>query len=166
MRILGIIVLTLAIAAAMVWSALPPHSSLAAAVAAPAQEAQRQLSEWWRINIRQGLTERTPDYDALSRQFHDADPERGAELIRTHGCGACHRVPGLRSAQGVVGPDLEDFARQAYVGGVLPNTPGGLTRWLMNPPAHSPATAMPDLGLNADEARDIAAYLLGREVRP
>jgi cytochrome c2 len=166
MRIFGIIVLTLAIAAAMVWSALPPHSNLAAAVAEPAREAQGQLSEWWRIHIRQGLAEKAPDYDALSRRFHGADPARGADLIRSHGCGACHRVPGLRFAQGTVGPDLEGFARQAYVGGVLPNTPGGLTRWLMNPPAHSPATAMPDLGLNADEARDIAAYLLGREGRP
>ena len=165
MRSLGIILLTLLIAAAMAWSALPPQHSLAAALAEPLTRAQQQVSDWWRINIRQGLTEKTPDYEAAALRFYDADPARGADLIRAHGCGACHRVPGIRSAQGVVGPDLEDFARQSYVGGVLPNQPGGLIRWLMNPPAHSPATAMPDLGLSADEARDIAAYLLGSEVR-
>ena len=165
MRVFTFILVVLLTALAMVWSALPPQSSLAAAVADPMQEASRQVSDWYRINIRQGLVEKTPDYEAASRRFLDADPQRGVALIREYGCGACHRVPGLRDAQGTVGPDLRDFAQQSYLAGVLPNRPGDLTRWLLNPPAHSPATAMPNLGLNRDEARDIAAYLLGSEVR-
>ena len=165
MRVFTVISVLLLTGLAMVWSALPPQSSLTAAVADPMREASRQVSDWYRINIRQGLVEKTPDYEAASRRFLDADPQRGVALIRLHGCGACHRVPGLRDAQGTVGPDLHDFARQSYVAGVLPNRPGDLTRWLMNPPAHSPETAMPNLGLKRDEARDIAAYLLGSEVR-
>ena len=43
--------------------------------------------------------------------------------------------------------------------GILPNTPGGLVRWLVDPPAHSPKTAMPDLGVTTAHARHIAAYL-------
>ncbi|MEX3316946.1 cytochrome c family protein [Sulfitobacter sp. PS-8MA] len=165
MRVFTVISVVLLTALAMVWSALPPQSSLAAAMAGPVRETSQQISDWYRINIRQGLIEETPDYEAASRRFLDADPARGVDLIKLNGCGACHRVPGLREAQGTVGPDLHDFARQSYVAGVLPNRPGDLTRWLMNPPAHSPATAMPDLGLERDEARDIAAYLLGSEAR-
>ncbi|WP_217482752.1 c-type cytochrome [Sulfitobacter maritimus] len=165
MRLFTVISVVLLSALAMVWSALPPQSSLAAAVAEPVREASQQVSDWYRINIRQGLVEKTPDYEAAARRFLDADPQRGVDLIRSNGCGACHRVPGLRDAQGTVGPDLHGFARQSYVAGVLPNRPGDLTRWLMNPPAHSPATAMPNLGLKREEARDIAAYLLGSEAR-
>ncbi|SOE17149.1 cytochrome c2 [Hoeflea halophila] len=157
--------LLLVIAFAMAWSAMPPQHSVAGAAAEPFRQAGRQLSDWYRIHIRQGLAEKTPDYEAASRRFLDADPQRGAELIVQYGCGACHDIPGIRAAQGTVGPDLHDFAQQSYVAGVLPNRPGDLTRWLLNPPAHSPATAMPDLGLKQDEARDIAAYLLGSEVR-
>ena len=161
----ALISLLLVIAASMVWSAMPPHRSIAGATVEPLRQAGRQLSNWYRIHIRQGLAEKTPDYEAASRRFLGADPQRGAELIVQYGCGACHVVPGIRAAQGTVGPDLHGFARQSYVAGVLPNRPGDLTRWLMNPPAHSPATAMPNLGLEQDEARDIAAYLLGSEVR-
>jgi cytochrome c1 len=32
-------------------------------------------------------------------------------------------------------------------------------RWVKNPPAVEPGTAMPDLGLNDGQAYDIAAYL-------
>jgi cytochrome c1 len=32
-------------------------------------------------------------------------------------------------------------------------------RWLVNPQAVEPATAMPNLGLSQEQAQDIAAYL-------
>ena len=59
-----------------------------------------------------------------------------------------------------MGPPLTGLADRAYLAGVLPNTPGGMIRWLVNPSAHSPKTAMPDLDLTEDEARDIAAFLM------
>jgi hypothetical protein len=34
-----------------------------------------------------------------------------------------------------------------------------MVRWLENPPAVDPPTAMPNLQLNRHDARDIAAYL-------
>ncbi len=34
-----------------------------------------------------------------------------------------------------------------------------MERWLRDPAAFKPGTAMPDLGLGAQEARDIAAFL-------
>jgi cytochrome c1 len=42
---------------------------------------------------------------------------------------------------------------------VLPNTPADMERWLRNPPAVDPRTAMPDMGVTEQDARDIAAYL-------
>jgi cytochrome c551/c552 len=84
---------------------------------------------------------------------------RGRAAIGTYGCGACHRIPGVRGADGRVGPSLRDIADQAYVGGVVSNTPQHLMAWIQNAPALSPRTAMPDLNVSPADARDIAAYL-------
>ncbi|EHK66694.1 c-type cytochrome [Achromobacter arsenitoxydans] len=88
------------------------------------------------------------------------DPERGRQLIAERGCIACHAVPGVSGPSSRVGPPLGNMARQAYVAGLLPNTPQNLVRWLMDPPAVNPRTAMPDTGLQLADAEDIAAYLL------
>jgi cytochrome c len=88
-----------------------------------------------------------------------ADVSRGAQLVSDGGCGACHVIPGVRNAVGQVGPSLAEFGRRAMIAGQLSNTPEQLERWLMNPPAIDPETAMPNLGLRVGEARDIAGYL-------
>jgi hypothetical protein len=46
-----------------------------------------------------------------------------------------------------------------YIGGVLPNTPENMLRWLQNPPAMDPLTAMPNMGVTEADARDMAGYL-------
>ena len=87
------------------------------------------------------------------------DPLLGKAAIRAHGCNACHRIAGIPGMAANVGPPLRDMARQAYIGGVLPNTPENLVRWIIDPPSVDPRTAMPDLGIGDAEARHIAAYL-------
>lgn len=87
------------------------------------------------------------------------DEDLGRAAILRHGCGACHVIPGIRTATGRVGPQLVDFKIQTYLAGVLPNTPDNLVRWIQNPRDINPLTAMPDLGLTEAEARDIAAYI-------
>jgi cytochrome c1 len=87
------------------------------------------------------------------------DPERGAATIHRYGCGACHKIPGIPGAIGIVGPPLAKMAERGYVGGILANTPENLIRWLLDPPRVDPTTAMPNMGLSEAEARDIAAYL-------
>lgn len=87
------------------------------------------------------------------------DAGRGARLIRTFGCGSCHTVPGIRAADGVVGPPLYFFSRRTYIAGELPNTPSNLVHWIREPQSVEPGTAMPRLGLDEQQARDIAAYL-------
>lgn len=84
---------------------------------------------------------------------------RGRATIELYGCGKCHTIPGIRGANGVVGPPLESLARRTYIGGNFPNTPDTLTQWIMAPQTMKRKTAMPSLGLTEPRARDVAAYL-------
>lgn len=88
------------------------------------------------------------------------DPDRGARLISDYGCGSCHVVPGVDGADGLVGPPLTDFGRRSYIAGMLPNNADNLQTWIRDPQRIVPGNAMPDLGVPAVDARDIAAYLL------
>jgi len=91
----------------------------------------------------------------------DADAVRGRVVVEQYGCGACHVIPGIRSARGRVGPKLEDFVHQMYIAGVLTNTPENLAQWLQHPRQVNPLTAMPDLAVTARDANDMVAYLYG-----
>jgi putative membrane protein len=84
---------------------------------------------------------------------------RGAELIKQNGCGGCHIIPGIRRADGLVGPPLNHMGKRVYIAGLLRNTPANMIRWLRDPQGVVPGNAMPDMGLSEDQARDIAAYL-------
>jgi cytochrome c len=86
-------------------------------------------------------------------------PDRGAQLIVEHGCGSCHRIPGIDRANGLVGPPLDRFGARSYIAGALPNNADNLQRWIADPQAVEPGTAMPDLGIDPIDAQDIAAYL-------
>lgn len=87
------------------------------------------------------------------------DPGRGKVAIAAYGCGACHVIPGIRGANGLVGPPLTQFARRAYIAGEAPNTTRSLVQWISAPQSIEPGTAMPNLGIPEARSRDIAAYL-------
>ena len=89
------------------------------------------------------------------------DPARGRAIIATgaHGCAACHTIPGIRFPAGVVGPPLGGLAQRGFIAGQLPNRTDVLVAFLQNPPALVPQTGMPDVGVTAEQARHIAAYL-------
>ena len=93
-------------------------------------------------------------------QAPNGDPSAGANDIEQFGCGACHVIPGIRGADGQVGPPLTQFGLRGYIAGELPNNEANLIRWIMHPRDVEPGTAMPDLGVSESQARDIAAYLL------
>jgi cytochrome c len=96
---------------------------------------------------------------AEARIVPGGDIQRGKAEIQTVGCGACHVIDGISTAQGQVGPSLSGMANRSMVAGVLPNTPDNMIRWIEDPPSISPQTAMPNLGVTPQQARDIAAYL-------
>jgi cytochrome c len=79
--------------------------------------------------------------------------------MRRLGCGACHEIPGMPDAVGLVGPPLSHMGSRAYIAGVMPNTPENMILWIRWPQGVMPKSAMPNMGASAAEARDIAAYL-------
>lgn len=87
------------------------------------------------------------------------DPKHGAVVIQQAQCGACHEIPGILQADGLVGPPLASFGRRTVIAGLLPNTPDNLVLWLRRPQSVVPGNAMPDTGLTDPQARDVAAYL-------
>ena len=87
------------------------------------------------------------------------DAIHGEQVIVQYRCGSCHTIPGIRHAKGVFGPPLNDWARRSIIAGEFPNEPETLVRWVQSPTSMKPATAMPDLGLSEQQARDVAAYL-------
>ncbi len=88
------------------------------------------------------------------------DARRGRHLMVTHGCASCHVIPGIREAKARVGPQLHGFRHQIYIAGRLQNTPENLVRWIHDPEAIDPLTAMPTVAMTEQDARDLAAYLL------
>jgi cytochrome c2 len=86
-------------------------------------------------------------------------PAHGAELIAEKGCGACHMIPGITGANGLVGPPLTLMGRRIFVAGLLRNTPQNLAAWVLEPQHFVPGNAMPSTGLSESEALDVAAYL-------
>jgi len=98
-------------------------------------------------------------------QARSGNPERGVHAIKVSGCGSCHAIPGIGSADGRVGPPLDNLARRAYLAGILPNNFSNLVRWLQNPRDVAPGSVMPDSGLTQTAAEDIAAYLYTLEGR-
>jgi len=92
-------------------------------------------------------------------QDSNGNARRGAKLTASLGCGACHSIPGISGARGLVGPPLDNIGARTIIAGLLPNTPENLARWIEAPQSVVPGNAMPNMGLNVRDAADIAAYL-------
>jgi cytochrome c2 len=90
------------------------------------------------------------------------DPQRGEALFIEYGCGSCHQMRHVRKATGMVGPSLDGIANRAVLAGKLDNNPDNLQRWIRDPQAVTPGTAMPDLRVGQSDARDISAFLYTR----
>jgi cytochrome c len=100
------------------------------------------------------------DQDAyMGSQLAGGDAAHGRELMSQYGCGSCHTIPGVPGAKATVGPPLAGVAGRSFIAGVLPNTPQNMVDWIYDPPGTDPKTAMPNLGMSRQEARDIAAYV-------
>ena len=87
------------------------------------------------------------------------DADRGAASLQAYGCGACHVIPGVPGAVSYVGPPLDAWADRHYIAGSLSNTPDNLILWLREPQTVEPGTAMPNMGVTEQAARDMSAYL-------
>lgn len=86
-------------------------------------------------------------------------PAQGKVLLAQYQCGSCHLIPDVEAARGKAAPSLEEFARRSYIAGRWPNNQATLVRWITAPRTMDPGTLMPDVGVSADDARHMAAYL-------
>ncbi len=87
------------------------------------------------------------------------DVERGRQALHQYACSACHTIPGVTSSKPLVGPPLDGMGSRRLIAGTLPNTPENLAKWLVQTQAVKPGTAMPQLDVAPQDARDMAAYL-------
>jgi cytochrome c len=90
------------------------------------------------------------------------DPERGKLALSQYACQACHIIPGVTGSQVYVGRPLDDLAKRRFIAGTLENDQRNLVRWIRDPQAIDPQTAMPNMGVSERDALDMSAYLLSR----
>lgn len=92
-------------------------------------------------------------------QLRPGDVQAGRIAVAQHLCATCHTIPGIVGAAHHVGPPLAGMGGRAFIGGVIPNTPDNMVRWLLDPQKIDPLSAMPPLGLSPQDAKDITAFL-------
>lgn len=83
----------------------------------------------------------------------------GQQAFGKYGCGGCHTIPGVQGATGTNAPSLAGFANRSQIAGAAPNTPDNLVKWLQDPQSVKSNTIMPKVGVNEQDAKDMAAYL-------
>jgi mono/diheme cytochrome c family protein len=89
----------------------------------------------------------------------NGSPHRGRAVLQRYGCDACHGIDGLPDPSVPVAAPITDISQQQYIAGTLPTTPANLVLWIRFPQRVKPGTAMPDLAVSDQDARDIATYL-------
>lgn len=101
----------------------------------------------------------------LARQRAPAAPAtdtlaaRGQLVLEARSCGLCHTVTSTL-ALGRVGPDLTHVAsRLSLAAGTLPNTPGYMAGWIVDPQTIKPGAQMPANSLTPADLRALVAYL-------
>ena len=83
--------------------------------------------------------------------------QSGEELYNTRGCASCHEMQ-------IAGcPDLTALKEDDKVAGVLAITAENISKWLENPQAVKPGTAMPPSGLNAEQRLELANWLINEK---
>ena len=91
-----------------------------------------------------------------------ADPEyaKGEQLFKMKGCIGCHSLQAVDAPHGLVGPNLANVGARAYIAaGWLENTDENLEHWIREPQSLKKGVLMPNLGVTADEAKALRAYL-------
>jgi cytochrome c oxidase subunit 2 len=109
-------------------------------------QTPRDFHAWQMAQLADAVAPATP----LARQ--------GQQTFQAH-CAACHTIRGT-DAGGQIGPDLSHLmTRHTLAAGLLPNTPGHLAGWIMNPQTLKPGNRMPDQTLSSTQLAAVVTYL-------
>jgi cytochrome c oxidase subunit 2 len=93
--------------------------------------------------------------------FEPADPaeQHGRQVFLSAPCQLCHTVRGT-GAHGRTAPDLTHLAsRDTIAAGTIPNNPGHLAGWILDPQGIKPGNYMPPNALSSGDLQDLLAYL-------
>jgi cytochrome c oxidase subunit 2 len=89
----------------------------------------------------------------------DPKLDKGQQVFLGSACVYCHAVAGT-NASGRVGPDLTHFGSRQQIGaGVLPNNPGALGGWIVNPQTAKPGNHMPPEDFSGPDLEAMISYL-------
>jgi cytochrome c oxidase subunit II len=84
----------------------------------------------------------------------------GEKLFLAKGCVGCHSLTAVNAPKGMVGPNLANVGARTYIAaGTLKNTDENLAHWIRDPQGIKKGVLMPNLGVTADEARSLVAFL-------
>lgn len=87
------------------------------------------------------------------------EQKKGRDVFMTGSCVLCHAIAGT-GAGGVAGPNLTHVAsRRSLAAGTLPNAPGHLAGWIVDPQVAKPGNNMPPNPLRGDELQALLSYL-------
>jgi cytochrome c2 len=98
------------------------------------------------------------DTKLWASQATGGNPDEGPSGIRRYGCASCHMIDGI-SSKSLVGPPLIHMAGRSYLAGNMENTAANMVQFIQHPRQVHNDTAMPEMGVTDQDARDIAAYL-------
>jgi cytochrome c oxidase subunit II len=124
----------------------------APAAAAPAKDSVHTASAGARV---QSAPQSAP-------QAAPTDPAyaAGEKLFAAKGCVGCHSLTAVNAPKGMVGPNLANVGARTYIAaGTLKNTDENLAHWIRDPQGIKKGVLMPNLGVTADEARSLVAFL-------
>jgi cytochrome c oxidase subunit 2 len=89
----------------------------------------------------------------------EAEAIHGRDVFLTHACIMCHTIRGT-SAGSRMGPDLTHLAgRRMIAAETLPNTPGALAGWIIDPQRIKPGNKMAPNLLAPDDLQALITYL-------
>lgn len=110
-------------------------------------EDQNTFQQWQAQQLKSAAEPTTPE------------TTRGREIFLTHACVMCHTIRGT-DAGSHMGPDLTHLAsRKMIAAETLPNTPGALAGWIIDPQSIKPGNKMAPNPLNPDDLQSLIAYL-------
>jgi len=110
-------------------------------------ESPEQFSAWYEQQLKPAA------------EPTNAEATRGRDVFLTHACVMCHTIRGT-TAGSHYGPDLTHIAsREMIAAETLPNVPGALAGWILDPQQVKPGNHMAPNILAPDDLQAVIAYL-------
>jgi cytochrome c oxidase subunit 2 len=110
--------------------------------------------------VQQAGAGAAPAADSAAAPAQDPQVAAGEKLFAAKGCVGCHSLVAYNAPKGMIGPNLANVGARSYIAaGTLTNTDENLAHWIRDPQAIKKGVLMPNLGVTAEEAKSLVAYL-------